>query len=488
MLNSLADRHSEDRLALPLVPVVLVGTPILGIFVALSSGISAWVLPLAMMVPMLVLVSLVIRVRIGLLFGELPLVVFVALIPLAIMPDARIVAGSLSLPILVVCVPLVAFASWAGGAKAGAGKPKTHLQNELLPLALLVATWLASSVASPAPVDSFKSAITVTAYLLCYWVVSRSIWRLRALEIAVSTYVWSSFAVVALSLISYFEAGGGKNIYMRLVSFDGGHPNHMAIVMEYGVIVTVSWFFTTRSRSRLVQTAVILPVFLIGILLTVSRGAWIAVALGASSSLLLSRSYIRFRRVALSLFVVVGLVAALIILVGCRRCRTGESIDPAILAESNLQRFSRSTTERWVTYRGYLHSWEQHPIVGSGVQDTLTDATLKQAYQPHNSYLAFLVWGGIVGFAGFFWLLVRHGRNLIAVRGILNETDLWGNILVGLFVATLAQMMFETYSFSVLFWALLALQGGATNILPEHARRPEPREPRKKISNRTMLQ
>jgi O-antigen ligase len=203
--------------------------------------------------------------------------------------------------------------------------------------------------------------------------------------------------VAALSTIYQFVTGTGRNpgvIDGRYTS--GANENELGIILALGLGMAC-YLLGTAKRFRAVWL-VSVPVLLVGILLTGSRGSMISTGI---AFLLFPLSIGRFSR---SVKVTGGI--ALLAMMGA-----GALLLPATTwdrVQSIPEELSKGTlTKRTYIWAAGREVYREHPIVGvgAGAFEASVYRQLDIAYVAHNSYLSVLVELGAVGLILFVTLL-----------------------------------------------------------------------------------
>jgi O-antigen ligase len=209
----------------------------------------------------------------------------------------------------------------------------------------------------------------------------------------------------------------------------------MATVVSYGLVVAVAMAADGQGPRRLRLIALACAFLLVPpLLLSFSRGAWIATALACSAVLLLSGGMR-----ALKVFLVLG--AAAVVLVG------GLGVGSHLVAErvGSIGQVAdtpdRSVTDRYAMWAAAVDIWREHPVTGVGPKgfpahrDSNASLALSSgsdtagagiAFQrqpllsPHNMYLLILSEQGLLGLValagGWAALLVLGLRRLARGR------------------------------------------------------------------------
>lgn len=214
------------------------------------------------------------------------------------------------------------------------------------------------------------------------------------------------------------------------------HPNHLGLVSAMALPVAIAQF-SAAGRSRGLVGLVIVPLLLIGVVESGSRGALLAAAAGVALVFAIGSSATLRRRTALLVLAPVVAFVALVSTVG------GSGLTGAVTAE----RFSgggaalESNQERLLTLRESVDQVVENPLVGSGFSVVRT---------AHNVYLQVFQAGGVLALAAFVGLagavVLRARRLALVAQGELRP---W---LPSLAAATGA---------SVCVWLLFGVVGNA---------------------------
>jgi hypothetical protein len=240
----------------------------------------------------------------------------------------------------------------------------------------------------------------------------------------VATLLGSVGAVNAVSLALYgawLRLGGQSPVVsaQRLAGFLID-PNAYGGLLTVALLVQLGVLVGGRTKSRWVQVAGAANVLLLGagLVLTRSRSAWVALAVGGAVLLWLIRRRLTWKRVL------------------------RDALQPA------------SILVRWELITGGLRYFPDSPIWGIGLD---AYRRLQPPYIIHNTYVWFLVEMGAIGLIVLLALLARVGRNWTAA---LRSTGWnWGLAVGG--VAAFASMLGLAVGIEALYqrplWLLFAL-------------------------------
>jgi len=222
----------------------------------------------------------------------------------------------------------------------------------------------------------------------------------------VATLLGSVGAVNAVSLALYgvWLRSGGQSPVMsgqRLAGFLID-PNAYGGLLTVALLVQLGVLVGGRATSRWVQVAGTANVLLLGagLVLTRSRSAWVALAVGGVVFLWLIRRWLTWKRVLIAATAVGCAGASLWLLAGgAVMSLLKDALQPA------------SILLRWEQVTGGLRYFPDSPIWGIGLD---VYRRLQPPYIIHNTYVWFLVEMGVIGLIVLLALLSRVGRNWAA--------------------------------------------------------------------------
>lgn len=272
----------------------------------------------------------------------------------------------------------------------------------------------------------------------------------------------------AWSGVSVIVAGGVR--YMRAYGLTD-HPNILGGSLAFGLLVLATWYTGVPARWQSLVTAVLM-VGALGLLLTFSRSAWLALGCGAVLSLALF--WMTRQREPLARWLGAG-GAAVILLVPFVwhslpflgvRLNANDAFAQVALEE-------RSLSERDYLLQGTLALWSEHPLFGVGVGASPQAERLAfpdpnefgADYQPvHIVLLEVATETGTVG--GVLWLTVMVAPWLALFRNRRRLT--WSPALIGSSGALLAVTtagLFDYYPWllapgQLWQWLILGAWGG----------------------------
>jgi len=272
--------------------------------------------------------------------------------------------------------------------------------------------------------------------LLIYFLVAANLLAVRMREVA----FWTLVAAATLSsLVALIERAGGLDLWFiqipaRYRVSSTLYPMTLAGILYQLILLNCAVLLTKgmKPRWRLVLgSGTALQV--VALTLTMTRGAWLALAAGLIALCLLVR-----RRVLT--MVTLGLVAALVLFSLVNFHNEGRSL-PQLL-EAGLDKDASTRVVLWDI------AWDlfrQHPIVGVGMGDysieadkLLADRFVTTTVDTHNVYLHLLATRGLVGFLPFVFFWVVLFRSLSRLRRQLGKGSLDYQYVVGVTAASIA--------------------------------------------------
>jgi O-antigen ligase len=316
--------------------------------------------------------------------------------------------------------------------------------------------------------------------LLIYFLVAYGVasWRLRRKAL------WILFASASLScLLSIAQYKGGIDFLFIHVAPKPRPAGTLFIMTFAGILyqlITVN-FAVLFHRGRFGRLEGILSggLFLqvLGLFLTLTRGAWVALAGGLATATVLLRKRGPFIAAAVLLAIVVGFAAG-----DARVRRKIVSIPRALNGPTDV-----NVATRFVLWDVSWNLIKRHPLLGVGMGDFTPEAEkligerhVETATDSHNVYLQVLVTRGLVGFVPFvfFWIVLLRclararpgpGANTAFARPFV--TGVFG-AAVALLIGALSENNIDD---SEVFIAFMFLAGMAKSFSID----PDPADPRR---------
>lgn len=192
-----------------------------------------------------------------------------------------------------------------------------------------------------------------------------------------------------------FEAAGFSRVTGTFT-----HSNPFAAFLAIVIPVAVACGIHLRGRARLVPclAAAAAAPFL---LLTYTRGAWIAAAVGVAVVALLSRRF----KVFLGLAALIAAAALLVPSVSDRVSTVPNIAQVAQLSEQQPAATHDSLAWRIRYWGESLGLAQQSPLAGIGLKQV--SESLPDAKQPHNDFVRAYVELGVLGLITFGWLMAQ---------------------------------------------------------------------------------
>jgi O-antigen ligase len=359
--------------------------------------------------------------------------------------------------LVIVTVALYVIARWRDGWRRPLRTPYD------IPILLLL---LAGAIAVVVPQDHRAALGLYRAYFIepvaIFYVAADLLRGEATLKRAVISFAIGSSIFAVLNLVAVaqalldhkFHVGSAPNALY-------GDANYVAMYLEPAVAFAIAVFlFAGTPRWRWLG-AVWLPITGLALLLTLSKGAYLALfVLGVVVIL-------RMRRWMLPLLI--GLVAVAL------------ALSRIPLIAQRIATSENSLVGRFQIYGAAIRVLEENPILGLGLGgfDYTFRKHASQPY-PHDVWLTFWVEIGLLGLIAFavifFGLLWRGWRALpqtegfyrVAMWGVLGSLVLWG-------VHGLVDSPYWKNDMSVEFWVLAAIELAAiASITLTAAPEPEP--------------
>jgi O-antigen ligase len=237
------------------------------------------------------------------------------------------------------------------------------------------------------------------------WEIAVTEARQRGLQMA---YVLGGYVAALDTLLIYRQQAGAA----RRFAAGGADPNDMAMVLA--LALPMAWYLGMTSRNTIARwvSRGFLPIGVLAIGLTGSRGGMIA----ATVALLIVP-------LAMTRLSPGRLISAMVMLVAAG------ALAVAYVPETTIERLATIGTEveggriggRAKLWRAGLEAHAERPIAGFGTghfKSAITPILGPAAQVAHNSYISVLVEQGIVGFALYMAMLVAVVHSALRLRGL----------------------------------------------------------------------
>lgn len=239
------------------------------------------------------------------------------------------------------------------------------------------------------------------------------------------------------------------------------NKNHFAYLMEMALGLTIGLIIAGGSKQKLVQFALLLPIW-VGLVLSNSRGGILALLAQVTLA-----AFLLLKTTTLKLAVAAVLVAGVLfgtIWVGGERLVTNFSA-----AGSELTTTDRDGASRNEIWRATIKMFAAHPIAGVGLGaywigiTAYHDASgVLTPQEAHNDYLELLSSGGVIGLALGIWfavIVVRLAhKNLNTGTGFIRAVRI-GSILgiAGVAAHSLLDFGLHLFGNTVVFLTLIMM-------------------------------
>ena len=282
--------------------------------------------------------------------------------------------------------------------------------------------------------------------MMIVWLVWEFAGSPRYLRSLLRAYVAGSWVLVALTLANFSSPEAIAAGQFRFVA-EGQDPNDVARYLDLGFpLAALLVNCEPRWPGRLLALGY-LPLGLVAVFLTASRGGFIAAVVAlAGCAILLGRDHPR--GVLAGAFGLPAIAAAFWFWV------PHETFERLATIPSQLQ--SGSLNERTNIWALGWHAFAKTPLIGTGAGTFVSAAGLAPINTAHNTALSILVSGGLCALCLFAALVALAVRSVLRTRGPLRLA--LGTSLVVWMVTTLDATVEENRT-TWLLLALIALAG-----------------------------
>ncbi|MFZ2225912.1 MAG: O-antigen ligase family protein [Candidatus Moraniibacteriota bacterium] len=262
---------------------------------------------------------------------------------------------------------------------------------------------------------------------------------------------YASASFVAIISLAYFISG--RLTYDGRLAGIFNSPNYLAMYLAPAIFVGYFLLFPETKIKRWQKGILfLLSLLIFAVYLTYSYATWLALAVAFALVFVIEKKAI-FRK-AFAVFLIIGTLIFL---------QLGKD------KFSNLISFDArsSLTSREMIWRSAEKMIREDWLWGIGVGNFQTKYLEYQKYfspylewavpHPHNLYLAFWLYAGLIGLVSFFWLIILWFRAIFAQQKNPN-LKLMG---LGIMLYILLHGLFDTTYFkndlAVIFWLLFTL-------------------------------
>ena len=257
-----------------------------------------------------------------------------------------------------------------------------------------------------ATVEKIRAYFQVMMAVWLIWEIAETAEDLRALLRAFVAGCW------VLASLTFTDFASGSVVAAEQIRFaaSGQDPNDVARFLDLGFPVAALLYATEKHWAPRLMALGYIPVWLLAVLLTASRGGFsgaITALFGAAVLLVMARP-----RAASVIFVALAVMAgALWVFV------PAGSLDR--LATLPQEVGSGDWNDRLNIWGAGGRAFQQSPWWGSGAGAFTTASGLAPGDTAHNTLLAVLVMGGLLGTAIFVAIIVAAGVAIARTEGLL---------------------------------------------------------------------
>jgi hypothetical protein len=303
-------------------------------------------------------------------------------------------------------------------------------------------------------VDPAATLVKLRGYfqeMMIVWLVWEFAESPRDVRALLRAFVAGSWVLALLTLVNFGSAEAVAAGQIRFVA-EGQDPNDVARFLDLGFPLAAVLSNCERQWPGRLLALGYLPLGLVAVVLTASRGGFVAALLALTGcGLLLMRNH---RRAVLA-----GAVALPVLGAGLWFAVPRETFDRLATIPSQLE--SGDLNQRLNIWDAGWHAFVQAPLVGTGAGSFVIAARLHPLDTAHNAALSILVGGGLCAFFLF------AGVVALAARSVLRTP---GPLLVGLMTALLVMViasMVDTVEENRTTWLLLGIMAVAGKLAVE---------------------
>jgi putative inorganic carbon (HCO3(-)) transporter len=283
------------------------------------------------------------------------------------------------------------------------------------------------------------------------WEFAESPEDLRSLMRA---YVAGAWVLVLLTLANVGSAEAIAAEQVRFVA-QGQDPNDAARYLDLGLPLAALLLTCERHLAARLLAIGYLPLGLMAVVVTASRGGFLAAAIAlAGCAWLLGRS---LPRLALAGAAALPLLAAALWFSVPRATLERLATIPAQLQSGDLN-------QRWNIWSAGWAAFQRAPLAGSGAGSFVSAAGMNPLDTAHNTELSILVGGGLIALSRAVAILVLAVRAALSLRGPLRLA--LGTVLLVLLVAAQVDTVEENRT-TWLLLGIMALAGRLAADEPE---------------------
>ena len=258
------------------------------------------------------------------------------------------------------------------------------------------------SIDPPATLQRMRALAQVMMPVWMIWELVDSPERIRHLMRA---FIGGSWVLAALTIANFATSGIAEQVRFAA---EGQDPNDVARFLDLGLPLAGLLAISDENWWGKLLAWGYLPLGLVGVLLTASRGGFLAAVLAiAGCALLMARVH---GRMALAAFLALPVVGAIVSVVAPHETIARLATIPEQLVSGNMnQRFNI-----WAAgWQAFLHA----PWLGSGAGSFVAASGLAEIDTAHNTALAIAVEGGLGALALALGIVFSAVYSVLGMRG-----------------------------------------------------------------------
>ncbi len=286
-----------------------------------------------------------------------------------------------------------------------------------------------------------------------FYALVKGMAAMAALVAAVGVYQYIAGVETPAHWVDQAETGIRARVFSIVVS-----PNVLGSLMVIFTAITAGLLLTARGRRERGACLAALAIMLACMVLTYSRGAWLALGLSATAFCLMYNPRLLIAMAA-------GFITSAKVVPGIG-ARLGYLFSPAYLASSQR-------AGRLALWQAALEKFRSDPLLGSGYGTfggAVAARKVPGSFYVDNFYLKTLVEGGIVGLLSFLWLLASVFRHSYGAYKKIDDGGLKTMAaailaaLLGVAAHNTVENIFEVPMMATYFWFLAGVLAALPHI------------------------
>ena len=301
-------------------------------------------------------------------------------------------------------------------------------------IVLLFYMFIALAVAGLQGFFSSGYFLSYLIYLLVFILALNQHYSKEDIDFLLDMYILSAVIIAVLIIVQRYDyyGSGSERHTIKILSHDAFDPNFLAAYLVVPAVLVFSRMLRNFKARRLIALLLIVA----GTLYTSSRGAAVSMALGMA---IVVFGFCKGRKKARRILTIVLILGSGILL--AKEFIPGN----ALIRLLNFKAYTTdgSNSKRFLDWQYGLQAYIRRPLFGYGLMGELTiiKGALNVEYISHNTFIAFLLQFGAVGF-----LLILAGLADLLWRIRRNAT------LVACLLSALAVSFFVSAEVSLFFW------------------------------------